>query len=118
MLRRLSQTPHVLSPRRAIGRLLLASTFGLCVTWLAARLFSAWTLRALVGWDAAAALMLVQSWAILATSSAETTERRAAEEDPGAAAVLVIAVLSSLFSLFAATLSLREAREHPGNDGL
>jgi uncharacterized membrane protein len=70
----------------------------------------------MVGWDVTAASLLIQSWAILARSNATTTEQRASDEDPGGAAVFVIALLSSLFSLFAATLVLREARGHAGGN--
>jgi len=64
----------------------------------------------MVGWDAMALALLGQSWAILLRSDARTTELRAGDEDPGGFAVFVIAVLSSLFSLFAATLVLRMMR--------
>jgi uncharacterized membrane protein len=66
-----------------------------------------WPLRAMVGWVAAAIIMLGSSWQILSRSDARTTELRAGDEDPGRFAVFVIAVLSSLFSLFAATMVLR-----------
>ena len=66
-----------------------------------------WPLRAVVGWVAAALTMLGSSWQILFQSDARTTELRAADEDPGRVTVFVIAVLSSLFSLFAATMVLR-----------
>jgi uncharacterized membrane protein len=67
-------------------------------------------LRAMVGWDAMALTLLGQCWRILYHSDARTTELRAGDQDPGGFAVFVIAVLSSLFSLFAATLVLRMMR--------
>ena len=70
----------------------------------------AWQLRAMVGWDATAVALLAASWRILLTSDARTTELRAGDEDPGGRAVFTIAVLSSLFSLFAATMVLRMMR--------
>ena len=70
----------------------------------------AWPLRALVGWDATAVTLLAACWRILFTSDARSTERRAGDEDPGGRAVFVIAILSSLFSLFAATMVLRIMR--------
>ena len=70
----------------------------------------AWQLRAMVGWDATAITLLGLCWRLLFSSDARTTELRAGDEDPGGRAVFVIAVLSSLFSLFAATMVLRMMR--------
>lgn len=70
----------------------------------------AWQLRAMVGWDAAALTLLGLCWRILLRSDARTTELRAGDQDPGRRSVFVIAVVSSLFSLFAATLVLRMMR--------
>jgi uncharacterized membrane protein len=67
----------------------------------------AWQLRAMVGWDATAITLLGLCWRILLHSDARTTELRAGDQDPGGRAVFVIAVLSSVFSLFAATMVLR-----------
>lgn len=67
-------------------------------------------LRAMVGWDATAVTLLGLCWQILLRSDARTTELRAGDQDPGGRAVFVIAVLSSLFSLFAATMVLRMMR--------
>jgi len=71
---------------------------------------AAWQLRAMVGWDAMALTLLGLCWRILLHSDARTTELRAGDQDPGGRAVFVIAVTSSLFSLFAATLVLRMMR--------
>jgi uncharacterized membrane protein len=68
------------------------------------------SLRAMVGWDAMSLTWLVLCWQILLRSDARTTELRAGDYDPGGRAVFIIAVLSSLFSLFAATLVLRMMR--------
>jgi uncharacterized membrane protein len=70
----------------------------------------AFALRAMVGWDAMALTMLCLCWHILLHSDARTTELRAGDQDPGGRAVFVVAVLSSLFSLFAATWVLRMMR--------
>jgi uncharacterized membrane protein len=63
-----------------------------------------------VGWDATSLTLLCLCWRILLKSDAHTTELRASDQDPGGRAVFVIAVLSSLFSLFAATMVLRLMR--------
>lgn len=73
-----------------------------------------WQLRAMVGWDALALTLLGLSWRLIYKSDARATELRAADEDPGRFAVFVIAVLSSLVSLLAATLVLRMTRGQSG----
>ena len=70
-----------------------------------------WPLRAVAGWIAAAVIMLGTSWHILLHSDARTTELRAGDEDPGRVATFVIAVVSSLFSVLAATMVLRLTRD-------
>lgn len=67
-------------------------------------------LRSMVGWDATALTLLCLWWHILFHSDARTTELRAGDQDPGMRAVFSIAVLSSVFSLFAATMVLRMMR--------
>ncbi len=96
-----------------MGRLVISAAVGLAVGLLTPG-SAAWTMQALVGWSGMSAALLVQSWIILASSDAETTRRRAADEDPGRATVSVIAVLSCLFSLVAATLVFRQVRGEPG----
>ena len=102
---------RLLSPRRAVGRLVLSLAAGV-IALLLVPSETAWTVRAMVSWDATATALLVQSWAILARSDGARTEQRASDEDPGGAVVFAIAILSSLFSLLAATLVLREVRGH------
>jgi uncharacterized membrane protein len=101
-----------MSPSRAVGRLLLSSAVGLGAVLLTPG-SAAWTLRAVVGWSGMSTALLVQSWIILARSNAKTTQLRASDEDPGGTAAFVIAVLSSLFSLFAAALVLHQVRGQP-----
>jgi uncharacterized membrane protein len=106
---RSAKTRHPLSPHRATGRFFLSLIVG-AVAVLATPGGTPWTLRAMVGWDATAFTLLGQSWHILRSSDPRTTELRAGDQDPGGRAVFVIAVLSSLFSLFAATMVLRMMR--------
>lgn len=103
---RSAKTRHPLSLRRATGRFALSVALGIGALCLVPR-SEAWQLRAMVGWDVMALTLLALSWKILLGSDARTTELRAGDEDPGGFAVFVVAVLSSLFSLFAATLVLR-----------
>lgn len=67
-------------------------------------------LRSMVGWDATAITLLCLWWRILLTSDAHDTELRAGDEDPGMRTVFTVAILSSVFSLFAATMVLRMMR--------
>jgi uncharacterized membrane protein len=95
--------------QRATGRFFLSAGVG-GLAMLATPGSPAWQLRAMVGWDAMALTLLGLCWHILRRSDARTTELRAGDHDPGGRAVFVIAVLSSLFSLFAATMVLRLMR--------
>jgi uncharacterized membrane protein len=101
-------TRHVLSPHRAVGRLVLSVTAGLVVGALIPSTVP-WVLRVILGWDVLALTLLVQSWMIILRSTPQSTEQRAGVEDPGGAAVFVIAVLGSVFSLFAVTFALQTA---------
>jgi len=108
---RSAKTRHFLSPQRATGRFFLSAGVGVLALLLTAWLNApAWQLRAMVGWDATALTLLGLCWQILLRSDARTTALRAGDQDPGGRAVFVIAVASSLFSLFAATLVLRMMR--------
>jgi uncharacterized membrane protein len=73
----------------------------------------AWHVRAMVGWDAGALLFAVIAWLMIARASPAETRRRAALEDPGRRVVFVIALASSVFSLFAAVGVLKQVRSLP-----
>lgn len=103
---RSAKTRHPFSLQRATGRFFLALVVGGVAMALTPG-SPAFALRSMVGWDATAIVLLGLWWRILLSSNAHTTELRAGDEDPGKGAVFVIAVLSSVFSLFAATLVLR-----------
>lgn len=106
---RSAKTRHPLSVQRATGRFFLSVGVGL-VAMLAAPAGTPWQLRSMVGWDATAISWLCLSWHFLIHSDPRTTELRAGDQDPGRFVVFVIAVFSSLFSLFAATAVLRMMR--------
>jgi uncharacterized membrane protein len=101
-----------LDPRAAGGRLVLSVSVGLLSTFLTPANI-AWHVRAMVGWDAGALLFVVLAWLMILRASPATTRRRAAIEDPGRRLVFVIAIASSLFSLFAAVGVLRHVRALP-----
>lgn len=98
-----------LDPRAAGGRLLLALGVGVLATVLAPSEVG-WHVRAMVGWDASALLFAVLAWTMIARASPTETRKRAAIEDPGRRFVFVIAITSSIFSLFAAIGVLRQMR--------
>lgn len=72
--------------------------------------------RAMVGWDGGALVFVVLAWLMIARASPGHTRRRAAAEDPGRRVVFVIAIVSSLFSLFAAVGVLKELRALPATE--
>lgn len=78
---------------------------------LAARLYGLPSvLHAVVGWNVAATTMLLLSWNIIFRADANETKRRARSQDPGRFTVWMIALASSVFSLFAAISVLGQAR--------
>jgi uncharacterized membrane protein len=106
-------TPRAfLDPRRAIGRFTIAIAFGTLVACVLPA--PTWSLRGLVGWDAGAAFLLAFIWLGMAHADADATRARCAAQDPGRTAVFGIALVSSLFSLFAAIYVFRHARQLAG----
>lgn len=108
------RSPHPFwDPRRASGRLLIAAAVGvgLGVAWPS---HVDWHLRGVIGWDAAAITLLALVWPRISTADAECTRIHAAAEDPGRTMVFLLAVLSSLFSLFAGVSVLRRAHAFDG----
>jgi uncharacterized membrane protein len=107
-----AKTRHLLSPERAVGRFVLALALGVTtfLVFVALPNSSPWTVRVMAAWDAAAATLLIQTWARFRGCDARTTRLRAADDDPGRRAVFVLAILSSFFGLFGSTLLLRVAR--------
>lgn len=106
----------VVDPRRATGRLLWAALLGVAATWLGPSHIDLST-RAVLGWDVAALVLIMLGWNIILRADAKQTEARASAEDPGGTMVFLIAISSSLFSLFAAANVLRCVRAWPGLEG-
>ena len=97
------------SPRRALGRLLLAIVAG----GIAAAVIpgsAGGPLRTVAGWDVGALVLLALVWRIILRAGPEETARRAAAEDVGRSFVWAVVVLGSTVSIFAATAALRNAR--------
>ena len=97
------------SPRRALGRLLLAAAAGgVGAAVIPGRVGG--PLRTVAGWDVAAVVLLGLVWRIILTAGPEETAHRAAAEDVGRSFAWAVAVLGSTVSIFAATVALRNAR--------
>ena len=97
------------SPRRALGRLLLAVVAG----GLAAAVIPGGVggpFRTVAAWDVGALVLLALVWRIILQATPEETARRAAAEDVGRSFVWAAVVLGSTVSIFAATVALRNAR--------
>lgn len=97
------------SPRRAVGRLLLAVVFG----GLTAAVIPGHVggpLRTVAAWDTAGVLLLGVVWRIILSAGPDDTAKHAAAEDVGRSFVWAVVVLGSTVSIFAATVALRNAR--------
>lgn len=105
-----AKRPHWL--RRSPGRLLLSVILG-TVGYFVARVHVDWHIRAVIGWDVGALTQTLLTWRVIVRSDAKATAVHAAPEDPGGRMVWLLALLASMFSLFAATFVLREVHNMP-----
>jgi uncharacterized membrane protein len=99
----------VFDPRRAAGRITLATLLGLAVACFFPKEPS-WAVRAVAGWDAGAISLILFVWWVILERDPRETRCRAASADPGRTAVWVIVLAASCFSLFAGAVVLRHAR--------
>jgi uncharacterized membrane protein len=110
----MSRHPHAVEsdPLGARGRLLagiLAGGIAGVLCFLLVTRSSVFCLMA--AWDVGALVLLAFTWRVILRSSAKMTKARAASEDPGRYGVFMIAVGSSLVSLFAAVFVLRGKKD-------
>jgi uncharacterized membrane protein len=96
-------------PSRATGRLVWSAGVGACVFLSVPERYGG-PLRTVAAWDSAALILLILAWSIILSSGPEETARRAAAQDVGRTLVWVLVLLSSTFSIFAANVALRNAR--------
>jgi uncharacterized membrane protein len=96
-------------PRQARWRLMLAVAAGL-VTAFAIPARYGLALRLLAAWDCAAAAVGILSWSFILHATPDQTRHRAAADDPGRHAVSGLLILTSVVSMFATALILREGR--------
>jgi uncharacterized membrane protein len=107
---------HLLDPRGARQRLLFALLVGV-IAWIVTPASLSLATRALITWNAGGAALLVIAASIIMRADTEETRRRAAAEDPGRTFVWLFVLGASAFSLFAATMVSREAKELPHFEG-
>jgi uncharacterized membrane protein len=99
------------SPHHAVGRLVISLFIGIVVYALVAPIAIAWWIRAVAGWDAGALTMLTLAWSVILRADSTETQRRAGTNDPGRHVVFGIALVSSIFSFFAAAFVLRHVKD-------
>jgi uncharacterized membrane protein len=100
---------HLVDPRRAILRAVVAVLMG-ALAWLMASSAGS-ALPFVLGWDVAGATLLGLTWSVILTSDVEQTEERAGSEDPGRTVVYVLVILASAVSLGGAWELVRHAGE-------
>jgi len=108
---------HVLDPRQARGRLVVACIAALVGALTTAREYG-WVLHALSSFDAGILAFLCFDLLIIGGSNAEETRRRAGSDDPGRTFIWLVVLLGSAVGLFSAAYVLRRASllapENPG----
>ena len=102
------------SPRRAVGRFSVSLALGVLVFAMFTPKDVEWWMRAILGWDVMALTLVTLTWIVILRANNAETKRRASADDPGRHVVFGIAVLSSLFSFFAAAFVLRHVKALPG----
>jgi uncharacterized membrane protein len=99
-------------PLGARGRLLVAILASIMAgTFCFLMITHSGVLSLMVAWDVGALVLLALTWRVILRSNAEMTKARAASEDPGRYGVFLIAVGSSLVSLFAAVFVLHGKKD-------
>jgi uncharacterized membrane protein len=99
----------------ALSRIAAAGALGALVT-IATPVRFDWWVRAVAGWDAAAAGLLLLQWYWISASDAKQTEERAAREDPGRVAAWLLVLASCAFSLFSSLFVIRRAQSFAETD--
>lgn len=96
-------------PRRAAGRLIVASLLGIATPFVLPPRASL-AVRIVAGWDLGSIVLLALAWAIIWTATPGQTRRRAGAQDPGRTFVWMLVLAASTFSIFAGAFVLRRAR--------
>jgi uncharacterized membrane protein len=99
-------------PLGARGRLLIGMLLGFLAGILCFLLVAhSGILSLMIAWDVGALVLLGLTWRVILGSNSEMTKVRATSEDPGRYGVFLIAVGSSLVSLFAAVFVLHGKKD-------
>lgn len=110
----MTRHPHAMAsdPLGARGRLLTGMAIGVVVGVLSAFLVSSSiVLNLMIAWDVGALIFLGLTWKVILRSDANLTKARATSEDPGRYGVFLIAIGSSLVSLFVAVFVLHGKKD-------
>jgi len=105
----------IVSPRHAVGRLVIATALGVAAFAFFTPVEIVWWVRAVVGWDVGALTLVTLAWSVILRADSAETQRRASSDDPGRHVVFGIALLSSVFSFFAAAFVFRHVRAFEAN---
>jgi uncharacterized membrane protein len=101
---------RVRGARRGLSRLAISGAAGALTAALLSRCGVA-GLNHVAGWDVASMVFAGLGWARIVTMDSQVTRRRAAAEDPGRTFVWAVVLAASAFSLFAALVVMRNARQ-------
>ncbi len=93
--------------RLLIGILLGGLAGGFCLVGIS----NSAVMSLMVAWNVGALVLLGLTWRVILRSNAKMTKARATSEDPGRYGVFLIAIGSSLISLFAAVFVLRGKKD-------
>ncbi len=96
-------------PRHALGRIAIGLACGAALGLLLSLRFSP-AIAALGGWDGAGLAVLLLAWIHIASADAARTQEQAGADDPGRTTVYALVLLTSTFSLLAATVLVRSAK--------
>ncbi len=110
----MARHPHAVKsdPLGARGRLLIGVALGIAAGMLSLLVVSnSIVLSLMVAWVVGAMVLLGLTWRVILRSNPEMTRARATSEDPGRYGVFLIAVGSSLVSLFAAVFVLHGKKD-------
>lgn len=110
----MTRQPHAVmsDPLGARGRLLTGVLLGVVVGVLSYFVISSSViLSVMIAWDFGALAFLALTWRVILRSNAQLTKARATSEDPGRYGVFLIAIGSSLVSLFAALFVLHGKKD-------
>ena len=103
------------SPRHAVARLFFATSSAAVAVALITP-GQPWWVRMIAGWDVGAVTLVTLAWFVILRADAYATRRRAGNHDPGRHVVFAIALVSSLFSMFAAAFVLKKVHALTGNE--